>query len=591
MLAMAIATLPAWLSLPVPQHALAITHARFITAEGQTRPVSLPHAQRQHRTQSRYRVAFDLIQTPRQPLYLFIPTLSYRAVVSLDSDRMQDTGINALVPGITLGVSALVPLSGVQLSPGRHEIDIVLDAPGIARGYLSALYVGTAPQVVPYHRMRVLTYEYLRMMVLACQLLLAIATLLVWAYRPQESLYGWLFLLLVVSAATYAGLLADIVPDVFVWLPYAFTVSMASVFILHVIALKISGTEAPAWLRACVVAVPGACLVAMATGAVSARFVVMGVVVPVLVCSPLITVALSAWGVFVRKVQEAWLLLLPLCLFSLATLYDGAIIAGMLDGPVFLSIYYRQLLLVAIAVILMRRLGLSLRSLDSANAHLKSRLAEREAELRRLYEDERLEAARRVRHEERHRLTEDLHDGLSGHLASMIAVAEHEQAAHLEHMAREALDDLRLVIHSMDIGDRELTAALAGLHERLAPRLKRQGVALDWSMARLPEIAGVTPTGALHVLRIVQEAVTNALRHGPASRIAVRGHAGAQGAAHIVIENDGVPYAGTAAGEGGTGVRNMRRRADFLGGSLDVEATEGGTRVVLRLPGHLAGSV
>src|SRR5690606_32650369 len=248
-----------------------------------------------------------------------------------------------------------------------------------------------------------------------------------------------------------------------------------------------------------------------------------------------ITIVISAWGVFVKKVREAWLLLLPLCLFSMALLYDGAIIAGLTDGPVFLSIYYRQLLLVAIAVILMRRLGLSLRRLDSANAHLTGRLAEREAELRRLYEEERQEAARRVRGEERQRLTEDLHDGLSGHLASMIAVAEREHAADIEHMAREALDDLRLVIHSMDIGDRELMAALAGLHERLAPRLKRQGVALDWSMARLPEIAGVTPTAALHVLRIVQEAVTNALRYGPASRIAVRGLAGPQGEALIEI--------------------------------------------------------
>jgi signal transduction histidine kinase len=587
-LAMAAACSPLWLTLPVPRHALVIDQARFTAAPGDEPGwVALPHAQDRHRARSRYRAVFELDEAPAQPLHLLVPTFSYRAVIALDGDRMLDTGADSLVPGITLGASALVPLSERHLSPGRHEIDILLEAPGVARGYLSALYVGTAQQILPYHRLRVLVFEHSRMMVLACQLLLAIATLMVWIYRPRESLYGWLFLLLLVSTASYAGLLADIVPDVSAWLPYAFTVSMSSVFILHVIALKINGTVPPAWLRACVAAVPGACLLVLAAGVAPARTLVLGVVAPILVFSPLVTVALSAWGAFVRKVPEAWLLLLPLCLFSLATLHDGAIVAGLLDGPVFLSIYYRQLLLVAIAAILMRRLGLSLTRLDGANAHLKQRLAEREAELHRLYEEERGKAACRVRSEERHRLTVDLHDGLSGHLASIIALAERERSAGIERTAREALDDLRLVIHSLDIGDRELVAALAGLRERLEPRLRRLDVALDWSMARLPEVSGVTPTSALNVLRIVQEAVTNALRHGPATRIAVRGLAGPRGEALVVIDNDGVPY--TKADAGGAGLRNMRRRAASLGGALRIEALADGTRVTLTLPPRLPG--
>src|SRR3546814_8795532 len=105
-------------------------------------------------------------------------------------------------------------------------------------------------------------------------------------------------------------------------------------------------------------------------------------------------------------------------------------------------------------------------------------------------------------------------------------------------------------------------AALSGLRERLEPQLKRLGVGLEWSMLRLPEISGVTPAHALNVLRIVQEAVTNALRHGPAAHIEVRGNAGPGGEALITIDNDGVPYAGV--GNGGTGIQKMSRRAAFL---------------------------
>jgi len=57
--------------------------------------------------------------------------------------------------------------------------------------------------------------------------------------------------------------------------------------------------------------------------------------------------------------------------------------------------------------------------------------------------------------------------------------------------------------------------ALAGLHERLFPQLRRLGVELDCSMEDLPDVSGITPVNALSILRILQEAVTNALKHGP----------------------------------------------------------------------------
>lgn len=582
-----LASAPLWLTLPMPTHALAIDHAEFTGQSAAPVQVTLPHVQGRHRTLGRYRMMFELEQAPLQQLYLFIPTLSYRAVIALDGDVVLDTATTSLIPGITLGVSALVPLSGRHLAAGPHVVDILLEAPNITHGYLSALYVGTAPQIAPYNRLRVLLFEHTRMMVLACQLLLVIATLMAWIYRPQESLYGWLFLMLGMSTASYAGILRDVIPGVFDWLPYALTVSMSSMFILNIIALKINGTAVPAWLRICTVAVPAVCIVTMAFGLVPTGVLAIGVVTPIMLAAPLIAAVIAAWGALVKKVQEAWLLLLPLCFFALATLHDAALVAGVLDGPVVLSLYYRELLIIAIAMILMRRLGLSLMRLDDANAHLKRRLAEREIELHRLHEGERGEAARRARSEERHRLTEDLHDGLSGYLASIIAQAEREQSPGIEHTAREALDDLRVVIHSMDIGDRELVAALSGLRERLESQLRRQGVALEWSMMRLPEISGVTPTHALNVLRIVQEAVTNAVRHGPATCVKVTGSAGAHGEALIAIDNDGIPHEG--ARRGGAGERNMRRRTDFLGGTLRIDALESGTRVTLTLPSRLSG--
>ena len=189
-----------------------------------------------------------------------------------------------------------------------------------------------------------------------------------------------------------------------------------------------------------------------------------------------------------------------------------------------------------------------------------------------------------MREQERGRLTRDLHDGISGHLVSIIALSERAESRPIEQAARDALSDLRLVIYSLDIGEDELPLALANFRERLEPQLHRLDVALDWSMAGLPDVAGVTPGNALAVLRIVQEAITNALKHGPARRIGVRGSATADGRALIAIENDGRPF---AADSRGRGLDNMRRRAGQLAAILTFEALARGTRVVVVLPPHL----
>ena len=137
------------------------------------------------------------------------------------------------------------------------------------------------------------------------------------------------------------------------------------------------------------------------------------------------------------------------------------------------------------------------------------------------------------------------------------------------------------MIYSLDLGDRELPLALANFRERLIPQLQRIGVELDWSTAELPEVSGVTPGNALTILRILQEAITNALKHGPARKITIRGIAMDDNRAAITVEKDGSRF---AAGPGGHGLANMRRRADQLQGEIRSDALDHGARVTLLLP-------
>ena len=86
---------------------------------------------------------------------------------------------------------------------------------------------------------------------------------------------------------------------------------------------------------------------------------------------------------------------------------------------------------------------------------------------------------------------------------------------------------------------------------------------------------------ALAVLRILQETITNALKHGPARKIAIRGSSAPNGLIAITIENDGRAF---VENDGGHGLTNMRRRAQQLHGRFDIGATAHGALVTLLLP-------
>ena len=254
---------------------------------------------------------------------------------------------------------------------------------------------------------------------------------------------------------------------------------------------------------------------------------------------------LVGWGALRQKNTDARLMLGPCFLFAWFSIHDTYVTANLPEQAFnLLSPYVRPLFLAFLTAVLMRRMGVSLDQFDHANETLSIKLAEREAELAALHRQERVEATRLTREQERQRLTHDLHDGLSGHLVSIIALSERSGEKPTEQAARDALNDLRLVIYSLDLGDRELPLALANFRERLMPQLQRLGVELDWSIANLPEVSGVTPGNALAVLRILQEAVTNAVKHGPARKISIRGTVSADGTAAITLENDGRPLSG-----------------------------------------------
>lgn len=585
-----VASIPLWWHPPTPAAAQVIAQARFADSGGARGTVRLPDAWPQgrhisHRREGEYRMTFALKQLPTRALYAYIPILSHRAVVSLNGSEIADTSARGLMRGMTSGTPALFLLPTERLHAGDNLLQLRLHAYGTARGYLSPLYLGDVQQLGPHYRHMTFLLGDLRLMAAAMHLLLTLALLIAWLGRRSEPLFGWLLLAHVVSWPMFLGLLPDRPGPALHLLMYAVSgLSLPATLVSPAVVMVVCGKRVPRALKRAIAAMLLAGPLIALTGIEPLRSLLLRATPPLGMLSALAALAICLHGAR-RGVRDAWLLLPALAGFLLAMARDVGVWKGwILQPPVPLNFYYRALVQIAIVAILMLRLGQSLKHLDEANDDLSRRLAEREAELERLHRRERDEEVHRARHDERQRLTVDLHDGLSGHLASIIALSERGKADVIQHAAREALDDLRLVIHSLDIGEDELLVALSGLRDRMQRQLRRLGIHLEWSMAALPDIAGVTPTHALNVLRIVQEAVTNAIRHGHARRIDIRGGATDDGRATIMVTNDGLPF---APGSGGAGLGNMHRRVQQLHGELHIESLPHGTCVHLRLPRRL----
>ncbi|WP_416969767.1 sensor histidine kinase [Streptomyces sp. 4F14] len=207
---------------------------------------------------------------------------------------------------------------------------------------------------------------------------------------------------------------------------------------------------------------------------------------------------------------------------------------------------------------------------------------------------ERAHAARRRADEERLRIARELHDVLA-HSLSVINVQAGVGLALLDTdpgqartalttikaASKEALGEVRQVLDTLRApGDAPRTPA-PGL-DRL-PELVEQAahagltVRIDGTPPRL------SPGTGLAAFRIVQEALTNVVRHSGSRHARVRLDTEG-GALRLVVDDDG-PATGADAGGSGNGLAGMRERAAALGGTIEAGAREdGGFRVVAVLP-------
>jgi signal transduction histidine kinase len=208
------------------------------------------------------------------------------------------------------------------------------------------------------------------------------------------------------------------------------------------------------------------------------------------------------------------------------------------------------------------------------------------------------EEARRAVADERARLARELHDVIA-HSVSIIVV----QAGAADDVFDDRPDQARAALRSIERAGRDALRELRRLLGAVRPDGTAQPTEPQPGLDRLDELAEPLREGGLKVVvrregpalplpasvdlyayRIVQEALTNTLRHARATRAEVTVHY-RQDAVEIDVRDDGAAAGAGGGDAGGHGLVGMRERATLLGGTLEAgPLRRGGYRVHARLP-------
>ena len=193
-------------------------------------------------------------------------------------------------------------------------------------------------------------------------------------------------------------------------------------------------------------------------------------------------------------------------------------------------------------------------------------------------------SAERSRLEERSRIVDDLHDGFGSQLVSARLKVEQgvlSQAA-VANLLQECVSDLYLLVDTMNTSNGSVGEALRFFRHRTQDRLAGLPLTLHWQLD-VDAVPSLPHSDIIQLLRIVQEALTNALRHASARNLWIVAGRDLAGRLLVSVADDGVGFDERSL-TNGHGLRSMRGRADGLGGTLHVSPLSPGTRVELLVP-------
>jgi len=193
---------------------------------------------------------------------------------------------------------------------------------------------------------------------------------------------------------------------------------------------------------------------------------------------------------------------------------------------------------------------------------------------------------------ERQRLSRELHDGLGQNLVAIKLKLEsipHDMAGELnstltqvKQMFNHTIEEVRRISNNLmpaALKEFSLAVVLRNLCNEVE---NNSGISVGLTVGVLPE--PIDQLLKTYVYRIIQEALTNVIKHSGASRANITVYADFSNL-HLIIEDNGVGFNTAIPTDTGNGLYNMKERAILLNGSINIISSEGkGTKIVAQFP-------
>lgn len=527
---------------------------------------------------------------------LYLEALAGAATIRLNGIRLPHggTGHDSVIVGEASPLLLSIPAA--LLRDGSNEIAIEFAPATIGIGFVGDSYFGAEAKLAPDFALRHFLKHTLLVSLIVASFVLACVSFALWLRRRQEQIYAWNAL------ACFTGSAYSVLPISHAALPAPWMdVLMLVLFLWFVVAA--------AWLGLCLASQRQARtrrVITFTSFGGSAVFIGLALVVsavefrlllPWLYALVILLGTYTTSAVFWRQyltrwdATSFWMLAAVMCI-CMASLHDGALLFGVIaPGDGFWLAYGSPPPMIVFTSILLRHFVRALAESESLNRDLEQRVASREAQIAEDYRALQRADRERAVNAERERLFGDLHDGLGGTLMATLSRLSNAGAADsaAAHGVQAALEDLRLTLASLNPDERSLRAALAPLRERLAAACADVSMALSFDLGDVGDDFELPKSQTLHLLRIIQEAGMNAIRHARGQRlriaIAITAADGGERALDVRIEDDGCGMpAPDAMRPGHYGLSTLRRRARQIGAYIDWEPLQPGTCVRLRLP-------
>lgn len=489
----------------------------------------------------------------------------------------------------------LLPIPDTLMRPGRNVLQVRAQVPESRSLRFPAPIVGPQDELLPLYDARMFWQRTLPQFTVVLAGLVAAFVAAIWWRRRDETLYGLLSLAMLLWGVRTVAQVVETVPAALwpAWRALFFAASAGFVvalalFMLRFAGLRWRGFASVLWTFAAIGPI------VMLVGGVPTERWVDHVWTAGIVAAGLVVVGLAGWAAWRQRSWQSTALFGSLLLALVAGGHDYLIVTdhawvarvapAWLGQRTYLLHLGADALLLVMAAILTARFVQSLSLVEELNETLEQRVADRERQLASQFETmARLERDRAIE-EERQRIMLDMHDGLGSQLLTSLARVERAAMPQRDvaDTLRHCIGEMRLALDALAPapGD-DFRAAFGNFRYRWDTQLADAGVRATWAI-NVPDDGWSVPSHErIDLLRVLQEALTNVVKHAQARNVIIRIGCSASGLG-FEVQDDGRGCDATT-GRPGHGMRSMRARAQRLGAELSIASTSHGTCVVLHL--------